>query len=87
MKFKNIAPSEKHQAARDAVMQALKIHAAELPAVEILALMAHVVGQLIAVQDHRVMTVNMAFEVIEKNIEAGNKDATAMLLSAGGKEN
>jgi hypothetical protein len=51
---------------------------------EMLALSAHLVGQILAVQDQRTMTTAKGIEIIRANIEEGNKEAIDNLLSSKG---
>jgi hypothetical protein len=72
-------PKPQHHAFRDDVVALLKKHAGELDASEMLALAAHMVGQIVAMQDQRVMTPAMAMEVVAQNIEQGNGEVLAEL--------
>lgn len=51
-----------------------------LPALEILAVASQFVGNLIAVQDHRSVTPDMALEVVTANMELGNASAVSALM-------
>ena len=44
-----------------------------------LALSAHLVGQIIAMQDQRKMSPAMAMEIVAKNIERGNGEVLTEL--------
>lgn len=55
-----------------------------LDATEILAVASQFVGNLIALQDQRKVTPDMAMELVAKNIERGNAAAIDGLFSAGG---
>lgn len=46
---------------------------ADMPAQDILAIVSQFVGQLIALQDQRVMTPDMAMQIVSQNIEIGNQ--------------
>ena len=81
---KLVAPSARMIACRDAMIAAIRQEAADLPADQILAITAYVVGQMIALQDQRIMTSAMALDLVSKNIEAGNQDAQREVKSAGG---
>lgn len=83
-KMKLSAASERHQRLRSAVMEAIRKEGAEIPAEEILAVLAYSVGQVIAVQDQRAITPEMALNLVMRNVEAGNADALRELLSAKG---
>ena len=57
---------------------------ADMPDQEILAIAAQFVGQLIALQDQRLMTADAAMELVAKNIEIGNQAAMLSLQSPEG---
>ena len=73
-KLKRTIPSDRHKAIRDKLIAILKEHADKdgLSAQEMLALAAHTVGQLIALQDQRKITPKMAMEIVARNIQQGN---------------
>ena len=81
---KLVTPSARMIACRNAMIASIRREAADMPADQILAITAYVVGQMIALQDQRVMTPEMALDLVDKNIEAGNQDAQRELKSAGG---
>jgi len=62
-------------------------HGKTLDAVEILAVLSHLVGQVIAVQDQRAMTPEMAMEVVGANLEVGNREVvdSLLMMPAGGR--
>jgi hypothetical protein len=72
--MKSVVPSTEHLLVRGALERILATEAANMPADQILALVAHFLGQLIALQDHRVYTLQMVQEVIQRNIEQGNRE-------------
>jgi hypothetical protein len=49
-------------------------YSGDLPADQMLAMASHMVGQILAMQDQRVMTPDMALEIVSLNIEAGNAE-------------
>lgn len=53
-------------------------------ALEMLAIGANAVGKLIAMQDQRTVSGEMAMEIVMKNIESGNAQALEMVGAAGG---
>jgi hypothetical protein len=55
-----------------------------MDAIEILAIAAYTLGQLIALQDQRAVTPAMAMEIVASNIEAGNGHVIEGLLEPGG---
>ena len=64
------------------MIAALKKHGDKLSAVEMLALVSHLVGHLIALQDQRKVTPDLALKLVKENIERGNKEAIAESLGA-----
>ncbi|MBI1359834.1 MAG: hypothetical protein GC155_06060 [Alphaproteobacteria bacterium] len=58
-----------------------------LDAQEMLALVSQLVGNLIALQDQRKMTPDMAMQLVARNIEIGNAVAIDAVKSAGGAPN
>lgn len=52
---------------------------ADMPAQQILAVVSQFVGQLIALQDKRVMTPDVAMQIVGQNIEIGNQAAILTL--------
>ena len=77
--------SIEHKAFRDDALAVLRKHGGHLSAAEMLALSAHMVGQIIAMQDQRTMTGDRAMAIVAANIEQGNQEAQAELLSPRGK--
>lgn len=61
----------------------LKKHG-NIPADEMLALTSQLVGKLIALQDQRKYTPDMAMLVVSANIDAGNKAILSDLLKTEG---
>ena len=60
----------------------LRMHGAEMPPEELLAVAAYTVGQLIALQDQRTTTPDMAMEIVARNIELGNSEAIKQSLGS-----
>jgi len=81
---KSVKPEAKHLAYRNALMAAIAQHGQTLEADELLALTSHFVGQLVALQDQRVMTPAMAMEIVATNIQQGNRDAIEPLMTQTG---
>lgn len=74
-----------HQAFRDDLIVILRKHAGHLQAQEMLALAAHLVGQLIALQDQQSMTPERAMQIVTANIERGNAEAIGNLFKTEGE--
>lgn len=77
-------PSSAQIAFREEVLALLKKHAGHLPAHEMLAVSAHIVGQIIAFQDQITMSPAMAMDLVSRNIEQGNAEAIAGLQKTRG---
>lgn len=78
------APSAAALAARDSLMEALRPHAANMDPLEILAVLSYTVGQLVAMQDQRSVTPEIAMRVVSENLAAGNAAMIDGLLSSTG---
>lgn len=59
-------------------------HADRLSSLELLAVAANMVGKLIALQDQRTLSPEMAMKVVSRNIEYGNQSVLAELANATG---
>jgi hypothetical protein len=74
-----VAPSVSHTEFRDDLVAVLNKHAGHLSAVEMLALASNAVGQIIALQDQRVMDKDAAMRIVKVNIAVGNEIAQRVL--------
>ena len=84
MKIKSKTPTAEHHRIRDAMLAVIQKEMAEMDALEVLAIAAYTVGQLIALQDQRTVTPAMAMEIVASNIEAGNSHVIEGLMGPGG---
>ena len=75
MSAKRILANSEHEVAYQELVALVGRHAAEVSAVELLAIAANMLGKMIALQDQRTMTRERALEIVLKNIEAGNQQA------------
>ena len=83
--MKQVEPTAAQKAFRSALLAVMQQHGAELQAEELLAVAAHLVGQLIAMQDQRTMSPAVAMQLVGQNIERGNLEAIDnLLLQTGG---
>ena len=82
--MKTRTPSPAAKDFNDATKALLAEFKDKLNAMEMLAVTAHLVGVLIAVQDQRKVTRDMAFELVTQNIEAGNAEAIESLHNTEG---
>ena len=79
MKTKLQKPDQLTLNCRQAVLNSLKPYQDQLTSAEILAILCYTVGQVLALQDQRTMTTDMAKELMALNIEKGNQDAVEVL--------
>lgn len=82
--MKSIEPRPEHRAFRAALEAAIAQHGQTLDVVDLLALVSHLVGQLVALQDQRTMTSAMAMQIVVSNMEQGNREAIEPLLARAG---
>ena len=81
MGAKSVDPSSEHQALHGDLMAALRKHE-DLPALELLAVTANLVGKLIAMQDQRKYTMDALVAMVSRNIDQGNAEACAQVKGA-----
>ena len=62
----------------------MRKHADKLSALDLLAVGANMLGKLIALQDKRTTSPEVAMEVVSANIEHGNKTIIELLASRTG---
>ena len=84
MRVRKHQAEPRHQQFRNDVVDLLNKHAGHLSAEEMLALAAHLTGQVIALQDQRTMTPERAMKIITSNIEQGNEEAMAEIKNPVG---
>ena len=73
-----------HEVAYQDLVRLLNKHAAKIDAQEMLAIAANMLGKLVALQDQRIMTKDMAMEIVIRNLELGNQQAIAQMNSPVG---
>lgn len=79
-------PSQQHQDFHKDALDLLRKHTGHLPAIHMLAVASQMLGQIMAHQDQRNLTVEQAWEIIGKNIEAGNQMAVDQLANANASD-
>jgi hypothetical protein len=62
----------------------LRKHGDSVSALEMLAIAANMVGKIIAMQDQRTVTSQMAMEIVSRNIEVGNQQVLHGLQNVQG---
>lgn len=60
-------------------------HAGHMDALQMLAVASNMLGKLVAMQDQRTVTPDMAMEVVAKNIEYGNQQVLQQLDATNGR--
>lgn len=74
------SPTAIQQAFIEETKAPLKKYSDQLPLHEIMALVAHYLGSLIAIQDPEIMTSAVALQVVKDNIQAGNQQTNELIL-------
>lgn len=82
MALRTVDPDERHETLVNQLCQYLVKEAASMPAEELLAVLSQVLGMMIAYQDQRKYTPAMIMELVQQNIEVGNRRAIDKLVSA-----
>lgn len=85
MKTKAKIANPAHEVAYQDICQLVNKHASQLSAIELLAVAANMLGKLLALQDQRTTTSEMAMEVVARNIETGNQQAIDQLMQSKGR--
>jgi hypothetical protein len=80
MSIKQAGPE--HEVAYQELCALVSKHADKVSALELLAIGANMVGKLIAMQDYRTVTREMAMEILVKNLETGNFQVREELAKA-----
>lgn len=75
--MKTREPTVDHEAFRNDMIAVMDKHAGALDSAEMMALAAYTTGQIMAMQDARKWSPELAMEIVAKNIEAGNAQAIA----------
>lgn len=73
----------KYEACFQELCAVIKKHSADLSATEVLAIGANMVGKMIAMQDRRTVTPEMAMQIVIENIELGNRQVIDALTAEG----
>jgi len=68
------------EAVYQAIAAAMRPYEQKLSPLEMLAVLSNMVGKLVALQDQRKVTPDLAMEVVARNLEIGNMQAMEELL-------
>ena len=82
--MKIVMTKPEHEVAYQDICALMRKHADSLTAVEMLAVTANMIGKMIALQDQRALSPEMALQIVMKNIEAGNAQVMEQLASSKG---
>jgi len=83
MRIKTANPE--HEVAYQDICALVNKHASSLSAMEVLAVAANMVGKLVALQDQRTTTPEIAMRTVAANIEAGNQMVLDQLRNSKGR--
>lgn len=85
--MKLVTANPEHEVAYQDLVALVRKHADKMTALELLAVAANMVGKLIALQDQRTTTPDLAMATVDLNIQHGNHEAMAQIAGAGGPLN
>jgi hypothetical protein len=74
-----------HEVAYQDLIQLMRKHAGKLTSLEMLAVAANMVGKLVAMQDQRITTSEVAMETVIQNLQAGNQEVLESLSKSAGQ--
>jgi hypothetical protein len=81
---KPFATDARHQTFKRDLDKLLKKHIGRLSAQDLLAVASQVVGMIVALQDQRTMTPDMAIAIVIENIQVGNTSVVMNLNKTKG---
>lgn len=84
MKTELFGTDARHATFKRDLDKLLKKHLSRLPASHMLAVSAQVTDMIIALQDQRTMTPEMAMAIVAENIEVGNKGIINTIMETKG---
>ena len=70
-----------HEVAFKDLCHLVSKHGSKVNAMEMLAIASNMVGKLVALQDQRTVTRELALEIVSRNVEEGNRQAIEQLMS------
>lgn len=82
MSVRQAAPE--HEVAYQDLVALINRHAGKVSAAELLAIAANMIGKLVALQDQRQMTPEMAMQIVSQNLELGNRQVLEQLNRSKG---
>lgn len=82
--IKTVSPSIDLDKFRVDLLALMDRYAGALPSDQILAMSAIACGQILAMQDQRTMSKDMAIDIVMRNIELGNAQMITNLMTSAG---
>ena len=82
--MKRMEPGDADKRLHADIAALIKRHLSPDTSDRVLAIASQVVGQVLAMQDQRKMTKDMALQIVMENIEAGNQAVIASLQNTKG---
>jgi hypothetical protein len=74
-----------HEVAYQDICALVSRHADKLSSAELLAVSSNMLGKLMAMQDQRTITRELALKIVTNNIELGNQQAVNQLMQSKGR--
>lgn len=74
-----------HEIAYQDLAALMARHADKMTALELLAVAANLVGKLVAMQDQRKVTPELAMKIVAENLEFGNQQALEQVMQSQGR--
>ncbi|MDR3562028.1 MAG: hypothetical protein P4N59_11420 [Negativicutes bacterium] len=71
-----------HEVLYQDLVKLMRKNAGNITSLEMLAIASNLVGKLVAMQDQRTVTREIAMETVAKNLEAGNQHVIAQLTNS-----
>lgn len=84
--IKTKQPTQRHQDFHVAVVKAM-MEFTDIPNIEHVALISQLLGQMIAMQDASKYTAGMIMDIVQKNLETGNKAGMETMMQAYTEQN
>lgn len=85
-KTKRVEPSDKHKQFHKDFADYLKSYCDKnnISNLELLAIASYVVGQILALQDKNILTIEQAITIVNENIQSGNQFTMLQIMEAQG---
>lgn len=81
---KVVTPKAEHEVVYQELVALCNRHAKHLSSLEVLAIASNMVGKLVALQDQRTISPELAMRTVAKNLELGNQQVIEQLLNTKG---